>query len=373
MSKLENQNKETETSKTVINKTKQVRTPTKGGNKFKKAKESSGNDTATTTTDGGVKKKKRRYRGKKQKKEKGGGPQVPVIIPPKLNTIGKESISSNWNKMLLTMETKKKSSPSTDISPFKKLKLSESKRRERKDKKDDFPPLVKTTEKSDEIWFDDVDESLLELTNKDKKNLKNEEIFVSAKGYKGMTKTVAMDCEMVGVGVGGTDSILARVSIVNEYGYLIYDTYVAPTEKVTDYRTAISGIRSDDLKDAPSFKEVQAKVDEIIRGKTLVGHAIHNDLKALFLTHSRKYTRDTSSYKPFRIQFGDKTPSLKKLCEHYMGVKVQDGEHSSIEDAQAAAKLYSIVKNDWEKSLREKQKKRFEKKPEVKNVSKIEN
>ena len=61
--------------------------------------------------------------------------------------------------------------------------------------------------------------------------------------------------------LGGTDSILARVSIVNEYGYLIYDTYVAPTEKVTDYRTAISGIRSDDLKDAPSFKEVQAKVN----------------------------------------------------------------------------------------------------------------
>ena len=31
MSKLDNQNKETETTKTVINKTKQVRTPTKGG------------------------------------------------------------------------------------------------------------------------------------------------------------------------------------------------------------------------------------------------------------------------------------------------------------------------------------------------------
>jgi len=367
MSKLESQ-KEEESTKTVINKTKQVRTPTKGGgNKIKKVKDNTGNDATTAAV---VTKKKRRYRGKKKKKENGGIPQV-SFVPSKLNALDTESISSNWKKLLQTMEPKKKSSSATDISPFKKLKLSETKRKERKVVPGVAPP-VEATEKSDEIWFDDVDESLLEVTSKSH-NVKTENILVSEKGYRGVTNTLAMDCEMVGIGVGGTDSMLARVSIVNVHGYLVYDTYVAPTEEVTDYRTAISGIRCENIKDAPSFKEVQTKVNEIIKGKTLVGHAIHNDLKALFLSHPRKYIRDTSTYKPFRTQFGEKTPGLKDLCEHYMGVKVQTGEHSSIEDAQAAAKLYSIVKHDWENSLREKKKKRIAMKSEEKSADKVKN
>lgn len=57
-----------------------------------------------------------------------------------------------------------------------------------------------------------------------------------------------MDCEMVGVGLDGEESILARVSIVNHFGKCIYDKYVKPTEKVTDYRTAVSGIRPADIE-----------------------------------------------------------------------------------------------------------------------------
>lgn len=56
-----------------------------------------------------------------------------------------------------------------------------------------------------------------------------------------------MDCEMVGVGPKGEDSILARVSIVNQFGKCVYDKYVKPTEKVTDYRTAVSGIRPQNI------------------------------------------------------------------------------------------------------------------------------
>ena len=56
-----------------------------------------------------------------------------------------------------------------------------------------------------------------------------------------------MDCEMVGVGSDGQDSILARVSIVNQFGQCIYDTFVKPTESVTDYRTHVSGVRAKDL------------------------------------------------------------------------------------------------------------------------------
>lgn len=127
---------------------------------------------------------------------------------------------------------------------------------------------------------------------------------------------MAIDCEMVGVGPDGEDSILARVSIVNQFGKCIYDKYVKPTEKVTDYRTAVSGIRPEDIKDGErnemSCKEqlkvslflmfcfwcflshvclsagadvqiVQREVANILEGRVVVGHAIHNDLKVAWM------------------------------------------------------------------------------------------
>lgn len=58
-----------------------------------------------------------------------------------------------------------------------------------------------------------------------------------------------MDCEMVGVGRNGEESVLARVSLVNQHGNCIYDKFVKAREKVTDYRTHVSGVRPDNLED----------------------------------------------------------------------------------------------------------------------------
>jgi RNA exonuclease 4 len=55
-----------------------------------------------------------------------------------------------------------------------------------------------------------------------------------------------MDCEMVGVGQQRL-SVLARVSIVNSKNETIFDTYVKVEEKVTDYRTEVSGIRAEHI------------------------------------------------------------------------------------------------------------------------------
>ena len=75
---------------------------------------------------------------------------------------------------------------------------------------------------------------------------------------------IGIDCEMVGVGRRGEDSILARISLVNHFGNCIYDKFVKPTEKVVDFRT------------------------------------------------------------------------LKYLAKRFLVMKVQEGEHNSVQDAQAA-------------------------------------
>lgn len=68
-----------------------------------------------------------------------------------------------------------------------------------------------------------------------------------------ITKRVAVDCEMVGVGPSAQQHMLARVSLVNSHGNVVYDKFVAPQEKVKDYRTAVSGVRPDDLKDGEGY------------------------------------------------------------------------------------------------------------------------
>eukprot|EP01122_Echinamoeba_exundans_P006423 TRINITY_DN1803_c0_g1_i1.p1 TRINITY_DN1803_c0_g1~~TRINITY_DN1803_c0_g1_i1.p1 ORF type:complete len:386 (+),score=66.58 TRINITY_DN1803_c0_g1_i1:63-1160(+) len=171
-----------------------------------------------------------------------------------------------------------------------------------------------------------------------------------------VTDVVALDCEMVGVGVDGAESVLAQVCIVNEHGAVIYNQRVQTVERVIDYRTQYSGIRPRDLKahtGALPFAQVQKEVAEIIDNKILVGHALSNDLKALMLTHPRHLLRDTARYRP--LQRAPKKPhALRYLTKTILGVTIQEGEHDPAEDARAALLLYKHLKKDWERWMKEK-------------------
>ena len=163
-------------------------------------------------------------------------------------------------------------------------------------------------------------------------------------------KYIAIDCEMVGVGpTPDNDSALARVSLVNYHGHQLYDSYVLPKEPVTDYRTYVSGITPELLQTARTLETVQADVARLLDGKILVGHAIKNDLAALLLGHSKRDIRDTSRHPPFRQLAGGKTPSLKRLARDVLGMDIQGGEHSSIEDARATMLLFRRDKDGFER------------------------
>ncbi|CAO2188804.1 unnamed protein product [Urochloa humidicola] len=188
-----------------------------------------------------------------------------------------------------------------------------------------------------------------------------------------LTKAVAIDCEMVGVGSDGSKSALGRVTVVNSFGNVVYDEYVRTVERIVDYRTRVSGIRPKHMNKAKEFWVVQKEVAELIKGRILVGHALHNDLKVLLLSHPKKDIRDTSEYEIFRRE--KKRRSLKDLAAEVLGAKIQQSEHCPIEDARAAMFIYNKHKKAWEKSMKEqfrfkkKLKKRGKKKPAESNAS----
>ncbi|XP_051960062.1 RNA exonuclease 4 [Xyrauchen texanus] len=254
----------------------------------------------------------------------------------------------------------------------KQYKAEKRKRKEEKteknkpmDKKKKLKEAEIKTEKLD-IWFDDVNPDDIEATvgpeaadivRKRNGIIKSdvdiiEKALVKEHSFEGLTRAVAMDCEMVGVGPDGEDSILARVSLVNIHGKCIYDKYVKPSEKVTDYRTAVSGIRPADIVNGEDFRTVQKEVAQILKARILVGHAIHNDLKILLLDHPKKMIRDTQKYKPFKQRVKSGRPALRVLCKEILNVQVQKGEHSSVQDAQATMRLYTMVRKQWEAELK---------------------
>ncbi|RDI76734.1 hypothetical protein Vi05172_g13287 [Venturia inaequalis] len=162
-------------------------------------------------------------------------------------------------------------------------------------------------------------------------------------------KYIALDCEMVGFGpTPNDDSQLARVSIVNYHGHQIYDSFVLPQVPITDYRTHITGITAKTLEDARPFKEVQADVATFLNGRVLVGHAIKNDLAVLQMTHPKRDIRDTSRHPAFRELSQGRTPSLKKLASQLLGMEIQQGHHSSVEDARTTMLLFQRHKEAFD-------------------------
>jgi RNA exonuclease 4 len=93
----------------------------------------------------------------------------------------------------------------------------------------------------------------------------------------------ALDCEMVGIGPDGSDSAVARVTLLNWEKEIILDTFVKVPVTVTDYRTHVSGIQPQDIEseNAMTFEEARRRVEHILRGKILIGHGLENDLCAL--------------------------------------------------------------------------------------------
>ena len=170
-------------------------------------------------------------------------------------------------------------------------------------------------------------------------------------------KYIALDCEMVGTGPPPhLDNVLARASLVNFHGEQIYDSYVQapPKVRIEDYRTHVSGIKPHHLKAgyARTFAEVQQDVAKLMEGRILVGHALRNDLSALMLSHPKRDLRDTSRHPKFRIDSKGKPPALRNLARSELGLEIQTGEHSSVEDARATMLLFQKEKKGFEEENR---------------------
>jgi len=162
------------------------------------------------------------------------------------------------------------------------------------------------------------------------------------------TRVLAMDCEFGGYGQGGKFNCLIRISVVNYVGDVVVDACVRPEQFVTDFRTEITGMQSKDLANAVDFKTVQLNFSKLLKeDPILVGHALRNDLTVLGLQHKPDLLRDTAR---FTVLCPKRPKKLKKLAKKHLGIEIQRGAHSSIEDARVALALYRLHEVEWEET-----------------------
>jgi len=167
---------------------------------------------------------------------------------------------------------------------------------------------------------------------------------------------IALDCEMVGVGKSKRNA-LARCSIVDYHGNVIYDQFIKPNYPITDYRTKWSGILPCHMRRAIPFKVARKQILAVIRSKIIIGHSLHFDFKILKYRRHPTEVRDTSKSILLRTKASlpcNQTPSLKRLSERVLGRDIQIDTHCSIEDAVAAMDLYRTVEEKWENDIRGK-------------------
>ncbi|KAF3855177.1 hypothetical protein F7725_023232 [Dissostichus mawsoni] len=150
---------------------------------------------------------------------------------------------------------------------------------------------------------------------------------------------VALDCEMVGTGPGGRCSALARCSVLDYHGNVLYDKYVRPCHPVTDYRTRWSGIRRHHLYNAVPFNQAREEILRILEGKVVVGHAIYNDFEVLDTVLPGHMVRDTCTTRYLSRLAGfprERCSSLKILASKLLDRKIQ------------------LVEGEWEQELQNK-------------------
>jgi DNA polymerase III epsilon subunit-like protein len=129
--------------------------------------------------------------------------------------------------------------------------------------------------------------------------------------FKGPTPTVAIDCEMVQT--EGNRNALARASIVNYNGHVVYDKYIKPSARVTDYRTWVSGIQPHMLKTengAVPEQEARKEIFKILnQAQKIVGHSVQHDFDCLGFqiyneAEKANKVRDVAKYAKYKSENG---------------------------------------------------------------------
>jgi RNA exonuclease 4 len=122
----------------------------------------------------------------------------------------------------------------------------------------------------------------------------------------------------------GDSELLARLSIVGLEGNCLFDSYVRPKEKITDYLTEVSGVTFTHIKNAPDMKTVVDQAKKIMYNKIVIGHTVDKDFEVCGLKHWKGYKAliNINEFAGFQEPNG-RLISLRNLSLKFLGKNIQ--------------------------------------------------
>lgn len=159
-----------------------------------------------------------------------------------------------------------------------------------------------------------------------------------------MVKTyVCVDLETTGLNPK-TDKIIEIGAVKVVEGEIVdkFSSYVNPGRKLEERIVELTGIRDEDLVDAPCIGEVFPQIMEFIGDACLLGHSVLFDFSFLKKAAvNQKYTFEKEAIDTLKIArkyLSDlESRSLDFLCAYY---KIPHNAHRALADAEATHILY---------------------------------
>lgn len=157
-------------------------------------------------------------------------------------------------------------------------------------------------------------------------------------------KYLILDSETTGL---GKKDIIIQLGIIDMEGNTVFDSLIQPTSRktISEEATAIHGITMEDLKDAPTFKEIYPELRDLIKRKEFVIYNAKFDTSMLTQTAVLEGVKEDFkviaqcamlAYSMFVGDWSDYHGS-------YTYQKLKGGDHTAIGDCKATLDLIKTM------------------------------
>lgn len=161
-----------------------------------------------------------------------------------------------------------------------------------------------------------------------------------------MERFVVIDLETTGHSAVKRDKIIEVGIVVIEENEIVdsYGTFLNPGKSIPEFISSLTGIRDEDVKDAPTFEERAEEIAALFEDSYLIAHNVPFDMgfiNAEFAAVGRELLKNPvlDTVELARVLY-PKAPSYKlgQLAE-YLGIHHED-PHRALSDAYVTAKLF---------------------------------
>ena len=138
------------------------------------------------------------------------------------------------------------------------------------------------------------------------------------------------------------------VAITDSSSSVIYNSLLRPNGRHIKFSgTHILGLTVREVKMAPSRESELIRIHRILKQCLIIGHSIEGDLKSIGLSDAFVYDLSKCPHIRHRLCAGshvefwnERKVSLKQMSSSLLGLDIQGGAHTAIEDSLATMEIF---------------------------------